>query len=260
MVRQATGGEVLECAKMLIVEARTVDELRQAQAVLLPLEFGLTLAQTAQAIGVSVGWACQLRRRFILAGGVPEADRPRPGGRRRENMTQEEEATFLAPFFEKAKVGGILVVGEIKRALDERLGRKVALASAYNLLHRHGWRLTSDTPKPMWPHRKPGKKTPRGPPRNRPRVAGPRADPPDVSGRSALRPHLRYAALLVPQTDSSVVSDPDMTSSLSSANSADQEPQAVSPRSPPPLCLQAVFVCVTLRTFCLQISSRRRSL
>jgi transposase len=47
---------------------------------------------------------------------------------------------FLAPFFEKAKVGGILVVGEIKRALDERLGRKVALASAYNLLHRHGWR------------------------------------------------------------------------------------------------------------------------
>ena len=55
--------------------------------VLLPLEFGLTLAQTAQATGVSVGWACQLRRRFILAGGPPEVERPRPGGRRRENMT-----------------------------------------------------------------------------------------------------------------------------------------------------------------------------
>jgi transposase len=27
-----------------------------------------------------------------------------------------------------------------KRALDAHLGRKVALASVYNLLHRHNWR------------------------------------------------------------------------------------------------------------------------
>jgi transposase len=47
---------------------------------------------------------------------------------------------FLASFFDKAASGGILVVGEIKKALDERLGRKTALASVYNLLHRHGWR------------------------------------------------------------------------------------------------------------------------
>jgi hypothetical protein len=38
-----------------------------------------------------------------------------------------------------------LVVNEIKQALDQRLGRKTALASTYNLLHRHGWRkLASD--------------------------------------------------------------------------------------------------------------------
>ena len=60
-------------------------------------------------------------------------------------MSSEEEAEFLAPFFEKASRDGILVVGEVKRALDKRLGRTVALASAYNLLHRHGWRkLASD--------------------------------------------------------------------------------------------------------------------
>jgi hypothetical protein len=52
----------------------------------------------------------------------------------------EEEEAFLAPFFDKAKEGGILVVGEIKNALDQRLGRNVALVSAYNLLHRHDWR------------------------------------------------------------------------------------------------------------------------
>jgi transposase len=34
----------------------------------------------------------------------------------------------------------VLVVSGIKQALDKRLGRKVALSSVYNLLHRHGWR------------------------------------------------------------------------------------------------------------------------
>lgn len=140
MARRASGGEWLEDAKACLAKARTVEELRQAQAVVLPLEFGLSLEQTAQAIGVSVGWACQLRTRFVRGEGVPGYGARRRGGRRRENMTREEEAVFLEPFFEKAKSGGILVVGEIKQALDIRLGRTVALASAYNLLHRHGWR------------------------------------------------------------------------------------------------------------------------
>lgn len=140
MGRRASGGEVLEQAKAGLAKAKTVEELRPAQAVVLPLELGWSLEQTAQAMGVSVGWACPLRTRFVRTGGIPDCGRARRGGRRHENMTCDAEAAFLAPFFEKAKAGGILVVGEIKQALDVRLGRKVALASAYHLLHRHDWR------------------------------------------------------------------------------------------------------------------------
>lgn len=140
MARKARGHNLLEQAKWLLSKAKTVDELRQAQAVVMPLEFGLSIEQTARAIGVSTGWACQLRNRFIREGVIPSKDKPSRGGRRRENMSPEEEKAFLAPFFDKAKVGGILVVSEIKNALDQRLGRNVALASAYNLLHRHDWR------------------------------------------------------------------------------------------------------------------------
>ena len=140
MGRKASGGAFLEQAKVCLSKARTIDELRQAQAVVLPLQFGLSLDKTAQALGVSVGWACQLRTRFVRSGGGLEGGYARKGGRRRENMTRDEEAAFLEPFFEKAKVGGILIVSEIKETLDARLGRTVALASAYNLLHRHGWR------------------------------------------------------------------------------------------------------------------------
>ncbi len=140
MARQARGRDSLEQAKGLLSKAKTAGELRQAQAVVMPLEFGFSIEQTARAIGVSPGWACQLRNSFIREGSIPREDKPSRGGRRRENMNIEEEEAFLAPFFDKAKEGGILVVSEIKNALDQRLGRSVALASAYNLLHRHDWR------------------------------------------------------------------------------------------------------------------------
>lgn len=141
MSRPASGDdEVLVNARQAIASAQTVKQLRQAQAVVLPLAYGLSLADTAQAIGVSPGWACQLRRRFIRGQIAGAPDAPAAGGRKRQNMSLQEEREFLAPFLQQATTGGVLVVAQIKAALDQRLGRKVALASAYNLLHRHDWR------------------------------------------------------------------------------------------------------------------------
>jgi transposase len=96
-----------------MAKAKTANQLRQALAVVLPLELGLSMEQTARMLGVSVGWACQLRTRFIRNGGRLDEDGPRRGGRRRENLSPEEEAAFLAPFLEQAKAGKILVVSEI---------------------------------------------------------------------------------------------------------------------------------------------------
>lgn len=140
MARTARGQEVLVAAREALKQAHTVAELRQAQAVILPLEFGFSLEQVAMVTGISKGWVCQLRNRFIRLAGAPDLDKRKPGGRRHENMSREEEAAFLAPFFEKAAQGGILVVREIKQALDAHLGRTVPLSTVYNLLHRHNWR------------------------------------------------------------------------------------------------------------------------
>ena len=140
MSRRSGGRDFLEIAKSSLPKAKTIEGLRKLQAVVLPLEFGLTLEETAQATGVTVGWVSQLRNRFIREDGRFDDERPKRGGRYRQNMHREEEERFLAPFLEKASSGGILVVTEIKEALDKRLGRKVALSSTYNLLHRHNWR------------------------------------------------------------------------------------------------------------------------
>ena len=53
MARPATGREFVETAKARIASAKTVDALRAAQALLLPLEFGLSLEQTAVVIGLT---------------------------------------------------------------------------------------------------------------------------------------------------------------------------------------------------------------
>ena len=151
MSRPASGDDqILMNAREAIASALTVEQLRQAQAVVLPLDYAMSLADTAQVIGVSPGWACQLRRRFIHGHKAGAPDAPTAGGRKRQNMSLEEEREFLAPFLESAAAGGVLVVGQIKAALDKRLGREVALASAYNLLHRHNWRkLTPDKRHPQ---------------------------------------------------------------------------------------------------------------
>jgi transposase len=138
MARPAKGKEVLAIAKASLAKALTVNELRICQAVIFPLELNMTTAETAAYIGRSITWTTRNRNKFIKNGGF--SAKVSPGGRKRENMPPSEEREFLEPFFDKARVGGILVAGEIHRALEERLGRKVALASAYNLLHRNGWR------------------------------------------------------------------------------------------------------------------------
>ena len=141
MARPASGdAEVLMKARQAIASAQTVEQLRQAQAVVLPLDFGLSLADAARIMGVSRCWVCQLRRRFMQGRIAGSPDAPTAGGRRHQNLTVEQEREFLAPWLSQAATGSVLVVAQIKAALDQRLGRPVALASAYNLLHRHGWR------------------------------------------------------------------------------------------------------------------------
>jgi transposase len=140
MARPALGRELLTQAREVLKKAKTIEELRQAQALILPLEYGFSIKQVAAVTGISCGWAWQLRSRFIRNEGKIDETAPKRGGRRRENLNKEEEIVFLAPFIEKATQGGILVVGEIKRALDARFGREVPLSSVYNLLHRHNWR------------------------------------------------------------------------------------------------------------------------
>jgi len=130
--------------------AKTAEELRRAQAVLLPLTLGFSMQQTAAAIGRSVGATCSMRTRFLA---VHEGRRPAARSKRelrnRASTTLQEEARVLDEVFSGACEGQVLVVPQLKPRIDQRLGKTLSLSSIYRMLARHGWRkLAPDTAHP----------------------------------------------------------------------------------------------------------------
>lgn len=140
---------LVEHAKRLAAKADTADDLRCAQAVLLPALLDATLEQTATVLGVgraTVGrYQAKVRRRLTH----PAELQPQWGGRRHEAMSVEDEREFLQPWAELSADGGMLNVGPLRAALAQRLGRPVAHSVVYRLLERHGWRkVAPDTRHP----------------------------------------------------------------------------------------------------------------
>lgn len=140
---------VVEHAKGLAARAQTIEDLRCAQAVLLPALLSATLEQTAAALGVgraSVGrYQAKVRSRLTH----PAQLDAQWGGRRRAAMSQEEEREFLEPWAEQSADGGMLIVAPLRAALAQHLGRPVTHSVVYRLLARHGWRkVAPDTRHP----------------------------------------------------------------------------------------------------------------
>ena len=151
MARRATGQEHVEAARALLRHAKTADELRTAQAVLLPLELGLSLEQTAAAIGRSRTATCLIRTRYCkVASGQRPPARSKHALRNHAKASLVQEANALDDVLREASEGGVLVIPRLKPLIESRLGKTLALSTVYRLLARHGWRkLVPDTQHPQ---------------------------------------------------------------------------------------------------------------
>ena len=141
---------MLERARTAAESATTVDELRHAQAILIPALLGATLAQTASVLGVGHATVSRLRAASQKGADIPDAAPAQGwGGRRNAWMTLDEERTFLAPWLKLALAGSLLVVSPLRAALAERVGQPVKASLIYRMLARHGWRkVAPDTRHP----------------------------------------------------------------------------------------------------------------
>ena len=125
-------------------------EQRQRIQMVLLRESGMTQPLIAAAMGVSLSTVNRAHMAYDHGG--LEALKPRPsGGRKRENMTLEEEKALLARFAKAAGAGEMLNIHDLKAAYEKAIGHETSKSTIYNLLARHGWRKLM--PRPFHPRR-----------------------------------------------------------------------------------------------------------
>lgn len=136
MGRQTTGKCSLAQAHLDAASAKTADQLRVALAVILPLEYGLTLIQTGEAIGKTSGWVARNRRRYINGPSERKNALPRQrGGRRNSLLSFAEEIYFVTEAVSRGKFWGS-TEKQLQNLLKARLGRVIAISTAYKMVRR----------------------------------------------------------------------------------------------------------------------------
>ena len=138
--------EARESLKELLTKTKSKADFQRVQVVWLRAVLGLSSGQTALAVGWSQGTVKKVWSLYFSHGEQALLGKGR-GGRRRANLSLEEETRLLAGFFHTARDGGVLVVNEVKAAYEKAVGRTVPKSTVYRMLARHGWRKVSPRPR-----------------------------------------------------------------------------------------------------------------
>ena len=148
------GEEATGSLKKLLKKTKTKADFQRVQCMWLRAAFSMSSDQVALAVGLSPATVKKLWSQYFFDGEGVLIGRRR-GGRRRANLSLEEEKKMLSRFFTKAKRGEILVVNEVKAAYEEAIGHSVPKSTVYRMLARHGWRKIA--PRPRHPKADPKK-------------------------------------------------------------------------------------------------------
>ena len=140
------GEQAKESLQALLKKTKTKADFQRVQCMWLRAVFGMSSDQVSLAIGLRPATVKKLWSQYFSGGEKALIGQGR-GGRRRANLSVEEEEQVLVHFFEKVKSGGVLVVNEVKSAYEEAVGRVVPKSTVYRMLARHGWRKVAPRPR-----------------------------------------------------------------------------------------------------------------
>lgn len=130
-----------EADRQIIAAARKRNKDKRAEKRLYALELraaGKSAEEVSAATGFHSAYITQLTAKY-RTGGIEAISKNHYGGNRR-NMSEEQEASLLEPYREKAEKGQIVEVSEIKTSYEQAVGHRTGGSQIYYVLRRHGWR------------------------------------------------------------------------------------------------------------------------
>jgi len=141
--------ETVHRAYQQVETAQTAEEVKRALAVILPAELGVTQSRAAQVLGIGLATVKRYQAGIFREVHRKGSQRKPRGGRHNETISLEAEHAFLSEWAQKASEGGVVVVSQLREALQQRVGAKIPLYTVYRMLARHGWRkVAPDTRHP----------------------------------------------------------------------------------------------------------------
>ena len=111
---------------------------KRRMAIWLTHTGNLHAKQVAKVLGVSVQ-AVWLWIRQYNEQGPSGLERTGRGGRRWAFLTPKQEAELLRPYIRKLRDGVVASPSEIKKVIEQKLGKTVSMPYVYRLLQRHQW-------------------------------------------------------------------------------------------------------------------------
>ena len=129
-----------------VFNLKELSNYKRALSLRLRDAFKITASQIGSIVGFSEQNVRQIHSDYFKHGNSV-FNKPRKGGRRRENMSLSEEEELLKPFFRDSEKSGIVTVSVIQKAYEQKFGKKVHVSTVYRMLSRHGWRKLVPRPK-----------------------------------------------------------------------------------------------------------------
>lgn len=135
-----------EAVQQFMKDAKNLEEFKRFQSLHLRVNEGLTVKQISHMIGLAESSIHNIHT-LCRQKGLDALKSKGRGGRKRSYLSVEEEKAVLEEIVPEATKGGVLEVGIVHRAFEEKVGCPVARFTIYRLLERHNWRKISPRPR-----------------------------------------------------------------------------------------------------------------